>query len=371
MNHVSIASVRMDPFAEHIRDMWPMRGMIEALLNRVSPARRSFVSAAQAQVDAENSTSNRTLFAPPGHFHSPIPSITEIRKDEQRIFEFKSEIIPGVDLNKEYQLRLLDQLEVFYSELPYTQDREIYSELMALREWYERAKDETEKKAIQEKGERLLGKRPRSRRRYFFENPNYGYADGVFLYCMLRHLRPKRIIEVGSGYSSCIMLDTNELHSDGSVECTFIDPHPQMLRALLRKDDHEHIRVIEKRIQDVNVDEFRTLGRRDILFIDSSHVSKVGSDVNYVLFEVLPNLSADVFIHFHDIFFPFEYPKEWVYAGRAWNESYLLRAFLQYNAHFEIVLFTTYLTGFHGARLERTMPLCMIDKGSSIWLRRR
>jgi len=345
--------------------------MIEAFLNRVSPARRSGASPAKVQVEAENPTSNDPYFVPPGHFHSPIPSISEIRKEEQRIFKINLENVPGVDLNEENQLELLDQLEVFYRELPYKQDREFYTELMALKELYERAEDETERKAVREKGERLLVEKRHSNQRYFFENPNYGYADGVFLYCMIRYLRPRRIIEVGSGYSSCIMLDTNDLFLDGAMQCTFIDPHPQMLRALLREEDHQHIRVIGKRIQDVDVGEFRALGSRDILFIDSSHVSKVGSDVNYVFFEVLPKLSEGVFIHFHDIFFPFEYPKKWVYGGRAWNESYLLRAFLQYNALFEIVLFTTFLTGFHGDRIERTMPLCMIDKGSSIWLRRR
>jgi len=348
-----------------------MKGMIETLLDRVSPSRKSSVSPAPVQTKAGDPTKDRTFFVPPGHFHSPIPCLSEIRKDAQKIFEFKSEGIAGVDLNEENQLELLDELEVFYGELPYEENRAVYTELMALREAYERAKDDTERKSIQEKGERLLGEPRHDKRRYFFENPNYGYADGVFLYCMIRYLKPKRIIEVGSGYSSCMMLDTNELFFDESIEFTFIDPHPQMLRALLRKEDHEHVRIIGKRVQDVDADEFRVLGSRDILFIDSSHVSKVGSDVNYLFFEVLPNLSEGVFVHFHDIFFPFEYPQEWVYEGRAWNESYLLRAFLQYNARFEIKLFTTFLTGFHGTRIQRTMPLCMIDKGSSIWLERR
>ena len=348
-----------------------MREMIEALIDRVSPIRKPVVSPERIRTEPGNPKTNRKPFAPPGHFYSPIPSIKEIQEDEGRIFGFKPENVPGVDLNEENQLKLLDELQRFYKELPYKQDRAAYTELMVLRELHERAKSETERKIIQEEGRRLLGRKNQGNLRYYFENPNFGYADGVFLHCMIRYLKPKRIIEIGSGYSSCNMLDTNELFFDGAIECTFIDPHSQMLRALLREDDNEHIRILEKRIQDVDIREFRALGNHDILFIDSSHVSKVGSDVNYVFFEVFPHLSKGVYIHFHDIFFPFEYPKEWVYEGRAWNESYLLRAFLQYNALFEIVLFTTFLTGFHGDRIERKMPLCMIDKGSSIWLRRR
>jgi hypothetical protein len=117
--------------------------------------------------------------------------------------------------------------------------------------------------------------------------------------------------------------------------------------------------------------EFDVLMESDVLFVDSSHVVKVGSDVLDLFFRILPRLKSGVYIHFHDIFHPFEYPKEWIINGKAWNEAYLLRAFLQYNDSFEIVFFNTFLEFFHPGRFHRDMPLCMKNPGGSIWLRKR
>jgi hypothetical protein len=206
--------------------------------------------------------------------------------------------------------------------------------------------------------------------RYFFENTYYSYSDAIFLYCMIRYIQPKKFVEAGSGYSSCVVLDTNELFFKNSIECTFIDPYPERLLSLIKAEDKERIRIITDRIQDVNIEEFCGLSEGDILLIDSTHVSKVGSDVNYIFHEILPCLKKGVYIHFHDIFYPFEYPKEWVCAGKAWNEAYLLRAFLQYNDHFEIVFFNTFLEFFYEDRFLREMPLCMKNKGGSIWIKK-
>ena len=105
-----------------------------------------------------------------------------------------------------------------------------------------------------------------------------------------------------------------------------------------------------------------------ILFIDSTHVSKIGSDVNSLLFDILPKLNRGVYVHFHDVFYPFEYPQEWVYQGLAWNEAYILRAFLQHNDAFKIVFFNTYLELFYREKFENSMPLCLKNPGGSIWL---
>lgn len=107
---------------------------------------------------------------PPGHFYSPIPSLDEVKDREEIIFNKSSEKIPGIDLNKEEQIRLFDGFKGYYNDLPF--------------------------KAHKADG-----------LRYFFENPAYSYSDAIFLYCMIRHAKPKRIIEVGSGYSSCVILD--------------------------------------------------------------------------------------------------------------------------------------------------------------------
>jgi hypothetical protein len=115
---------------------------------------------------------------------------------------------------------------------------------------------------------------------------------------------------------------------------------------------------------------FTALQSGDVLFIDSTHVSKTGSDVNHLLFEVLPSLASGVYVHFHDIFYPFEYPREWVFNGCSWNECYALRAFLQHNHAFTIEYMNTYLQHFHRDRFAQRMARCLKNTGGSLWLRK-
>ena len=271
-------------------------------------------------------------WVPPGHVLSPIHSADEVREREKQLYAIPR-TMPEINLNELGQLRLFDELRQYYPEQPFPAVK----------------KDE---------------------RRYWFENPAYSYSDAILLYCMIRHLRPNQIVEVGSGYSSAAMLDTNELFFDNSISCTFIDPQPQLVRSLLRDGDLGRIRIVEKEVQDVELDLFAGLRENDILFVDSSHVSKVGSDVNHLFFNVLPRLQSGIFVHFHDIFYPFEYPLDWVYEGRAWNEAYVLRAFLQYNQQFEIQLFNTFIDWFHKEKYFRDMPLVQKNTGGSIWLKK-
>ena len=104
--------------------------------------------------------------------------------------------------------------------------------------------------------------------------------------------------------------------------------------------------------------------------MDSSHVSKLGSDVNKIFFQILPMLEGGVFVHFHDIFWPFEYPKDWVRDGFAWNEAYLLRAFLQYNESFEVVLFSSFLHTAYRSWIEEHMPRYWEHPGANLWIRK-
>jgi predicted O-methyltransferase YrrM len=271
-------------------------------------------------------------WAPPGHALSPIPSLAEVRDREKIIYEVPRELA-GIDLNEAGQLRLFNKLTEFYPGQPFPEQKT-------------------------------------AGRRYWLQNPAYSYSDAILLYCMMRYLRPRRIIEVGSGHSSCAMLDVNELFFDNSVECTFIEPQPELLRSLLSSQDLERIQLREERLQEIPLDLFAQLQANDILFIDSSHVAKIDSDVNHIFFRILPMLESDVFIHLHDIFYPFEYPLDWVYEGRAWNEAYLLRAFLQYNQQFEIQLFNTFIDWFHKEKYFRDMPLVQKNTGGSIWLKK-
>jgi predicted O-methyltransferase YrrM len=271
-------------------------------------------------------------FMPPGHFYSPIASLNEIRRDEARIFDRGAEI-PAIALDEPGQLALLEELKPYYREMRFPRQRSA-----AFRYWY--------------------------------ENPAYSYSDGILLHCMIRHARPKRIIEVGSGYSSAMTLDTNQLHFGDSIRCTFIEPYPELLHSLLRPGDRERIELLPMRVQEVPLARFAELEKGDILFIDSTHVAKAGSDVPYLYFQVLPRLKPGVLVHIHDIFNGFEYPEPWVFEGRNWNEIYLLRAFLMFNRSFAVLLFNTFLEQRHRSWFASEMPLCLNNEGGSIWLRR-
>lgn len=273
------------------------------------------------------------FWVPPGHFYSPIPGVADIEVMEKKNSSGVPENIPGVDLNLNQQISLLKEFERYYRELSFPEEKK--------REF-----------------------------RFYYENPNYLYSDAIFLHCMIRHFKPANIIEIGSGYSSCCTLDTNEYFFDNAIHCTFLEPYPELLLSLIRKEDRQRIEILPSRLQDVGADLFDRLGKNDLLIIDSTHVLKTGSDVDRIFAEILPRLQTGVLIHFHDVFYPFEYPREWVHEGRAWNEAYALRNFLQYNDTFEIVFFNTYLEQLMPEYFDEKMPLCLKNTGGSIWLRK-
>ena len=270
---------------------------------------------------------------PPGHFYSPVPDLQQVKKRESQIWKTVTEI-PGVDLKEAEQLQLLHSLSEYYSLQPWSDHKQ--------------------------KGYR-----------YYFQNPNYMYGESIILFCMLMHFKPKQVIEIGSGYSSCALLDTNEHFLKNEVKTSFIEPYPDLLNSLIKPEDKKSIQVTPSNLQEVDLDVFRNLNAGYFLIIDSTHVSKIDSDVNYILFHILPSLKEGVYIHFHDIVFPFEYPREWIFQGRAWNELYILRAFLQYNSSFEIVYFNSMMGIRHHQELSEKMPLCGKNAGTSIWLRKK
>lgn len=268
-------------------------------------------------------------FSPPGHFYSPLPSAAEVEEAYAR--GGFGPPFAGIDLREDAQRQLLEQLAGYYAAQPFPEQ-------------------------------------PTPGRRYYLENPSYGHFDGLMLYGMLRHLVPRRVIEVGSGFSSAAMLDINEHVLGGKMQLTFIDPDMTRLRPLLRGGDGSRVRLIEKRVQEVPLAVFTELGDGDVLFIDSSHVSKIGSDVNRLYFDVLPALARGVHIHIHDVAGNLEYPREWYAEGRAWNEQYLLRALLMFNQTLQIELFTGWLFNHQQAFFRERMPLCLRGGGGQIWL---
>ena len=269
-----------------------------------------------------------------GHYYSPIPSAADVEMRAPAFYEKrKHKAIPGVDLNEAAQLALLAEFKRLHDEQC----------------WVGPARGAV---------------------RYRRDNQSYGIADAILLYCMIRHLRPKRIIEVGCGNSSCIILDTNERFLDNSISCTFVDPYPDRLFSLIRAEDRACHEIVPRKLQDIEIARFSELSCGDMLVIDSSHVSKLGSDVNHLFFEILPRLKPGVIIHIHDIFYPFDYPKSWLDRGMYFNEAYVLKAFLQFNPAFEILFWNQFLHCFHLDRLRADMSLCAEDPGAAIWLRR-
>ena len=270
-------------------------------------------------------------FAPPGHFYSPIPDLREIDLDASRLFGERNLPLVGINLRPEEQIRTFKTI----------------SERVAIAEF-------SEEKIPQ--------------RRYYWHNNQYGLSDAYTLVGMLRTLRPRRVIEVGSGFSTAAMLDA--LPVDDSPRFTFVEPFPARLRTLLRPEDDVRFELLEMRIQDVPLSTFTTLEANDLLFIDSSHVVKTGSDVVYLMTDVLPRLGSGVVVHIHDIFFPFELPEVWVRNGHGWSENYLLKAFLQFNNAFEIIVFLSWLHNHSPDVLGRVDSRLRNGGGSSIYLRK-
>lgn len=272
------------------------------------------------------------MFARPGHFYSPVPDYKLIAERGESLIDPSVREIPGVNLRESEQLALLDTLAGFYAEQPFPLDQS----------------PET---------------------RYYFNNDAFLAHDALMLYGMLRHYRPRRVVEVGCGYSSAVMLDTAERFLNDAVSFTFIEPDPSRLLALMRPSDRRQT-VHATVVQSVPMTPFLVLRANDILFIDSSHVGKIGSDVLHLLHNVLPALQPGVLIHVHDVGWPFEYPIEWYRSGRAWNEAYLVRSFLQFNDRFEIRLFNGFIAQHHRERLARLFPLALRCIGASLWMQK-
>lgn len=272
-------------------------------------------------------------YVPAGHFYSAVPEWETAKKDARRISE--RTILPGIDLNTRAQLRLLKKFRKYYKEMP----------------WKDGIKNE--------------------KIRYTFDNNAYCYSDAIFYYSMLRLMEPKRIIEIGSGFSSALAFDVNELFFNNNIEISLIEPYPSTVYYLLFPTDIDMLRLEQKNLQEIDLDFFKRLEKNDILFVDSTHVSKLGSDVNYLIHEIFPILNKGVIIHIHDVFYPFEYPDFFIDRKLAWNEDYILHAFLQYNYGFDIIFFNTYLEDKFPDRVYSEFPLAAKNTGGSIWLRKK
>jgi predicted O-methyltransferase YrrM len=267
------------------------------------------------------------------------PPLPDMRTLKEELWTQRSEL-PGVRLNDDAQLELLSHFEATlkreYDQLPLTR-----AEVSGAHE-------------------------------YFINNLSFESVDGEMLYCFIRHFKPKRIIEIGSGYStrmSVLAARRNAEEGHARADVIAYEPYPE--EVLLRGFDGLTLR--QTMAQDVPLSEFESLQANDILFIDSSHVLKIGSDVQYQYLEIIPRLRPGVIVHVHDIFLPAEYPRTWVMDQfRFWTEQYLLQAFLAFNDTFEVLWAGSYMHLTHPDRLEhafRSYQRTMRWPGS-FWMRR-
>lgn len=243
----------------------------------------------------------------PNHFYEPVP---DTRKLNDELWDSKQNVT-GIDFNVDKQKELL---AIFARE-------------------YKSEYDAFPKQPTEIPYE------------FYLRNGTFETVDCEILYSMVRYHKPPKIIEIGSGFSTFVTAQTIRKNQeiDPDYECEFISIEP-FPNDILKGGIPGLSRLIEKDLQEIPISEFTSLGENDILFIDSSHVLTIGSDVHYEYLEIVPQLQKGVIVHVHDIHLPNEYPKEWVFGMRRfWTEQYLLQAFISYNDSFEILWAGSYM----------------------------
>jgi predicted O-methyltransferase YrrM len=205
--------------------------------------------------------------------------------------------------------------------------------------------------------------------KFYVHNPNFGAGDTDLYYLLIRDRKPKRIVEVGSGYSTKLSLLALEQNRAEGAECMLTCIEPFEMPFL---DAVAGIEVIREKVESLPISIFKSLEANDILFIDSSHIIRPGDDLLFLYFQILPILQKGVLIQIHDIFTPRHYPQEWLSKKmRFWNEQYLLEAFLYNNADFKIMFTANHLvkTDFEAAK-KVLIHLKADSEPSSFWMER-
>jgi len=262
----------------------------------------------------------------PNHYYCPVP---DTRTLTDYIFHRKTQLI-GINVNEREQLELLNSFEINFK-----------------REY-----------------EKIPRLKTKIQYQYYTTSPNFKSVDAEILYCMIRHFKPKKIIEIGAGSSTFCsaqaILKNKEEESKYNCDLVSIEPFPNKIFKLRFPG---FTRLIPKEVQKVPISEFKKLQDNDILFIDSSHVLKMGGDVQYEILEVLPRLNKGVIIHIHDILLPAEYPKDYPFKYfRFWTEQYLLQAFLAFNNNFKILWMSKYMHLNHPEKLEQAFYSLKLDR---------
>ncbi len=268
----------------------------------------------------------------PIHFYQPIP---DSRTLSTEISERTSKMI-GIDLRESAQVELLAEIVNRY----------------------------------QDEYDRLPLTPTPNEREFYIYNSSFGTVDAEMLYCMIRKFKPRRMIEIGGGMStllSSIALERNEQEGKQG-ELVSIEPYPD--RSLV--DAFPNVKLYPTEVQNVPLRVFEELCENDILFIDSSHISRIDSDVNYEFLEILPRLKPGVVVHVHDIFLPREYDVEFFKRHKVFlNEQYLLQAFLTFNDRVEVLWAGNFIHTHYPDRLKAAFRSYRSDPSPpfSWWMR--
>jgi predicted O-methyltransferase YrrM len=320
---------------------------IKSFLKRVIPApARSNIRRAQRRTKAFGTRTVRSVFRGLGFnvarrsdFYSPLPDINQLRRRRDRWDKPSS--MAGIDFDvpamKSTLTTLVQDYLQEYQQFP----------------------------SYEENARRGFG-------------PGYTSVDAAVLYMMLRRLRPKRYLEVGSGLSTWYAhLAAKRNQKDGApLEIACIEPYPY---AALQQIDGVHLDAME--VQDTSWEPFGRLQAGDVLFIDSTHVVRLDGDVPYLILEVLPRLARGVVVHIHDISFPYNIPypaSYWVLSNEQawpmlWTEAMMLQAFLCFNSAFRVTMSMPYLRYVDEAFVQSTLPMYRpLDEDpatfSSLWI---
>lgn len=204
---------------------------------------------------------------------------------------------------------------------------------------------------------------------FFVNNPNFGAGDVDLYYLIIRKFKPRRIIEVGSGYCTMVCLKAIEQNILEDIQTELICIEPFEMPIL---NQEKNITLVRKPVEEVGLELFQSLGENDILFIDSSHIIRPGNDLLHIYFEIFPILKKGVIIHIHDIFSPRHYPKEWLTEKmRFWNEQYLLEAFLHNNHDYQVLFTANHLVKNHYAEAKKVLiHLQPNSEPSSFWMQK-
>ena len=282
----------------------------------------------------------RGVLPVPVHFYQPVPDLGELEKRD--VWNQRTKLV-GVNFRAEQQLELLKEL-----------GRNFGNEC----QWPAEA--------------------PSNECDFFVNNGGFSFGCAAATHSIIRQYHPKRILEVGSGNSSkviaaAVQRDRVERNWKGT-DYTVVDPYPHPVTGKLDGISE----VIASKVEEQPFTLFETLGANDILFIDSSHVCRIGSDVNFLFLEILPRLAPGVIVHVHDIALPYEYSKSYATNPRFrvfWNEAYLFQAFMCFNSEFEVLLGMNYLQTDHPHYFQRAFvhydPVLYHDVSHSFWIRRK